>query len=375
MDKTKKKSQQFKDSEIFESAAEAAEFDYQGKKTHIAQPLVMVPVIRGKAIRGYGLLNLRRLRKAGKMGANSKIEWTESTWNPVVGCSKVSSGCANCYAEKMAYRLACMGISKYSIVTQPNKIVRGGEWNGLIHYDSTDLETPLHWKKPRKIFVCSMGDLFHEDVPFDFIDKVFGVIALCPQHTFMLLTKRPERMEQYFEDRSFNDVLTNLMKEHGSERAWSKSWLNKLAGRYALTEKWALDGYESKLRLPESWPLPNVIGMTTVCNQEEADKNIPILLNCKFARRGISVEPMLEEIEIPFIGWEGLIRWVIVGCESGSHRRECKIEWVRSIVQQCQAASVPVFVKQLDIGGRLVKDVSQFPEDLKIREFPMESKK
>lgn len=129
---------------------------------------------------------------------STKIEWTDETWQPVVGCSKVSIGCAECYAERMAYRLACMGQKKYQAVISTD----GGVWNGKIFCDESVLDKPLHWKKPRMIFVCSMSDLFHPSVPFEFIDKVMAVIALCPQHQFQLLSKRPEIALKYFTDKA-----------------------------------------------------------------------------------------------------------------------------------------------------------------------------
>ncbi|MFA6281872.1 MAG: DUF5131 family protein, partial [Candidatus Omnitrophota bacterium] len=144
---------------------------------------------------------------------STKIEWTNETWNPVVGCSKISEGCENCYAEKMACRLTSMEYAEYDrshdgeasmsdakpvgyydSVTDLSK----RQWNGRTVLVESALEKPLHWKKPRKIFVCSMGDLFHESVPFDWVDKVMAIIVLCPQHTFQVLTKRPERMAEYF---------------------------------------------------------------------------------------------------------------------------------------------------------------------------------
>src|ERR1017187_10046476 len=124
---------------------------------------------------------------------SNPILWCDETWNPIAGCSKVSQGCAHCYAETMAKRLVAMGqTAKYGPTIDEH-----GHWTGKITIDEKALLAPLGWKKPRKIFVNSMSDLFHENVPDDFIDKVFAVMALCPQHIFQVLTKRPERMAQY----------------------------------------------------------------------------------------------------------------------------------------------------------------------------------
>lgn len=124
----------------------------------------------------------------------SKIEWTDATWNSIVGCSFVSAGCANCYAARMADRLASMGLNQYEMATS-----KGG-WIGQAVLVDSAAEKPLRWKRPRRVFVNSMGDLFHESVPFEWIDRVIAVIALCPQHTFQILTKRPLRMKEYYEN-------------------------------------------------------------------------------------------------------------------------------------------------------------------------------
>jgi len=253
------------------------------------------------------------------MGTDSKIEWTESTWNPVVGCTKVSAGCQNCYAEKMAYRLACMGQEKYQeVLHQRTRLVDedAGHWNGKTICDEPTLQKPLHWKKPRRIFVCSMGDLFHETVPFEFIEKVMAVIAVCPQHTFQVLTKRPERMRKFI--RPIIDHLPNV-------------WLGVT------------------IESPNYW------------------RRAKLLQKIPTAVKFLSLEPLITDL-----GDLDLrdIEWVIVGCESGPKQRECKIEWVQSIADQCKQAGVPVFIKQLNINNKAVKDINQFPEDLRFREYP-----
>ncbi len=249
----------------------------------------------------------------------SKIEWTGKTWNPVVGCSKCSPGCLNCYAERMANRLCWMGKSGYEIATN----LETGKWTGHVTCMKSRLEIPLHWKKPCKIFVCSMSDLFHPKVPFEFIDKVRKIAWRCPQHTFQILTKRLKRLLEYSEEK------------------------NQGTG---------------------TWPKNVWLGVT-VCTQAEADKKIPILLQIPAAIRFLSIEPLLEGIDInqnyyDGFWWGDMLHWVIVGCESGPKHRPCNIEWVQSIVEQCKAANVPVFVKQINIDGKVVKMPKAYPQEL-----------
>lgn len=252
------------------------------------------------------------------MASKSKIQWTNATWSPVVGCTKVSPGCLNCYAERMANRQACMGRHKYIEVVNHRFVFDGGMreivggWNNQIYCDEKSLEIPLHWRQPRMIFICSMSDLFHKSVPFEFIDKVMETIHSARQHTYQILTKRPERMLRYF---------------------------NKPArGCY--------------LRLENIW-----LGVT-VCNQKEADEKIPALLQLKVMYPNIiifvSLEPMLGAIDFKFhLGLaknhddlRGLLDWVIVGGESGPGARPMHPDWARDIRDQCVAADVPFFFKQ-----------------------------
>ena len=280
------------------------------------------------------------------MSNKSKIDWTDATWNPVVGCTKCSLGCQNCYAERMAFRLACMGIEKYEKVS-------GRDWAkknrpNEVFCDESVLDKPLHWRKPRKIFVCSMSDLFHPKVPFEFIDKVRKIIWRCPQHTFQILTKRAIRLNEYCK---VNNQGTGV------------------------------------------WPTNTWLGVT-VCTQPEADEKIPILLQIPAAVRFVSIEPMLEGIRLnqimvpegcerhdgPWMLFYNVITgqrasspysttqdekldWVIVGAESGPKRRPCKIEWIDSIVDQCKAANVPIFVKQIHKDGKLVKMPAEYPQE------------
>jgi protein gp37 len=332
------------------------------------------------------------------MSDNSSISWTDATWNPIVGCSKVSAGCANCYAETMAGRLAAMNQRAYQdVVKSPGGLTYGPKstWNGKTVLVESALTLPLRWKKPRRIFVCSMSDLFHETTPDSWIDRVFAVMALCPQHTFQMLTKRPERMAEYLNwtGRHYYDAA----KFESSDRRYEVACA---AGNIVEDGDSALDQISVG-----PWPLANVWLGTSVENQPAADERIPHLLKCPAAVRWLSVEPMLGAVVLPakalermkWCKWcngtafegsgvkpcqhccgsglesiENPIGWVAVGHESGPKRRPGNIEDVRSIVRQCQAASVPVFVKQIDIGGKIVKDIAEFPDDLRVRQLPVQ---
>jgi protein gp37 len=231
---------------------------------------------------------------------NSKIEWTDKVWNPVTGCSKISPGCDNCYAYSMSKRFCKeWGLS----ADDPFKVT--------IHPDR--LNQPINWKKPSKIFVCSMADLFHDDVPTEFISDVFRVMEQAKQHTFLILTKRPERMRQLI-----NGVVTGWETEHRKH-----IWLG-----------------------------------VTAENQEQANKRIPVLLQIPAAVRFVSVEPMLGTVDInqylphnPRLfsernGHKGFLDWVICGGESGPGARPMHPDWVRNLRDQCQTAGVPYFFKQ-----------------------------
>lgn len=281
---------------------------------------------------------------------SSKIEWTDRTWNPLAGCTMVSRACENCYAMRMAFRLEQMGQEKYKGTTRKTE---GGKilWTGKINFDEEDLLAPLKWKKPQRVFVNSMSDLFHENVPFEFVDKVFAVMALTPHITYQILTKRPERMAEYFS-----------------------------VGSQNILKRW-VDVAQIELKLPYSkclwlWtdgsvPLPNVWLGTTIENQAEADKRIPHLLNCPAAVRFVSCEPLLGPISFRWAKWvnykvlkeltlsdgtqvkghdqyDGFdgIHWVIAGGESGPKARPSHPDWFRSLRDQCQAAGVPFFFKQ-----------------------------
>lgn len=233
--------------------------------------------------------------------ANTKISWTDKSWNPISGCSKVSDGCKNCYAEVMAKRLQAMGIKGYE--------------NGFeVTLHPERLSEPYKWKKPQKIFVCSMSDLFHEGVPDCFILQILFSISHNKKHIFQILTKRIERVREWRNHISFN---------------------------------------------PNVW-----LGVTV-----ESDKylhRIKILKTIPAKTKFISFEPLLSPI--PELDLSG-IDWVIVGSESGYNARPMNIEWVRDIKKQCDKRGIAFFMKQICKNGRDI-GYEHYPMDLKVRNFP-----
>ena len=293
------------------------------------------------------------------MAGGTKIEWTEETWNPIVGCTVVSKGCTNCYAMKMAgTRLdGNPNTPHYAGTTMKTKA--GPVWTGKVAAASeSTLLTPLRWKRPRRIFVNSMGDLFHEGITNEQIDRVFAVMALCPQHTFQVLTKRPERMREY--------MLSNGPDGQTREMCWAYA---------SADQQWP----DELVRVPSS-PLRNVWLGVSVEDQATANERIPILLDTPAAIRFISAEPLLGPLDLTSLNlgtrrcqihpdtcnalngereaghgeYEGIfdlsvgtiLDWVIVGGESGPNARPMHPDWARALRDQCAAASVPFFFKQ-----------------------------
>jgi protein gp37 len=283
----------------------------------------------------------------------TKIEWVKNsdgsqgkTWNPIVGCSPASEGCRNCYAKALHDKRHKAWLDGWTAA--PAQYHKPFSEVQLL---PERLEEPLHWRKPQTVFVCSVSDLFHEDVPDEYIGYVFAVMVLCPQHTFQVLTKRPERMRQYMADNNYIKV--------------------------------------NDVRVGQFPPLPNVwLGVTSE-NQEQADKRIPLLLQTPAAVRFVSVEPMLGPVwlsgsyhdwlegweivpehdsqcpgggpycethcPVPFQEQTAKLDWVICGGETGPNRRHTDIDWIRNLRDQCVAAGVPFFLKQMEVDGRIVK--------------------
>ena len=306
------------------------------------------------------------------MSDQSPIEWTEATWNPIAGCSLVSPGCTNCYAmRRVAPRLAMNPTTPhYAGTVQGSKA--GPVWTGRIGIASDAvLLKPLRWKRPRMIFVNSTSDLFHPGVPEAVIDRIFAVMALCPQHTFQVLTKRPERMREYLQPCRATPVGMEALGLTMQElAARPKSDVGKGV---------MLTGDIAHLKV---WPLPNVWLGTSVEDQRRANERIPHLLATPAAVRFISAEPLLGPIDLE-ASWHGEtaldaecwgqcawcekgnpalhncqrglgdwergrsgLDWVIVGGESGGGARPMHPDWARSLRDQCAAAGVPFFFKQ-----------------------------
>lgn len=233
------------------------------------------------------------------MQKKTSIEWTDVTWNPVIGCRHVAEGCRHCYAETMSKRLAAMGQKDYASILDAK-----GRFNGKAITRPETLAEPLRWKKPRMVFVNSMSDLFHEDVSFEFVAAVFGVMAACPQHTFQVLTKRPERARQFFEW-----IKTAQLSEAYSKAPFAGP--RELAvcamqlcaegeteeDRNAFGNIYEMAGAVAWLNR-EAWPLKNVWLGVSVAQQRDADRLVPILLKCEAAVRFVSAEPLIEAVDL-----------------------------------------------------------------------------
>lgn len=294
---------------------------------------------------------------------NGGIAWTEQTWNPLRGCSRVSDGCKNCYAESMAARFSGDGQPYAGTINSETK-----RWNGTIKLVHEHLQDPLRWKRPRMVFVNSMSDLFHESVPDEFIDQVFAVMALAKQHTFQVLTKRPERMLAYL-SRPAVEVRVGLQAfDFCLQAQHSSGGTSKLGKGLSMKASDINPGGLAK------WPLPNVWIGCTVENQETADVRIPLLLQTPAAVRWLSMEPLLGAVDLAHacdIGEEivcdgswsdmaepqrclealrhgslKLLDWVVVGGESGPNARPMHPDWARSLRDQCAEAGVSFLFKQ-----------------------------
>jgi protein gp37 len=250
------------------------------------------------------------------MSGKTKIEWADRTWSPLIGCQKVSEGCKNCYAERVACSMVRIGMSKsywsdYIYCIAPDKNGKPERWNGESVFRRTELTKPRNWKTPSLVFVCSMSDLFFEKHDFEHIKEVFDIMRKCTDHKFLILTKRPERLLQF------------------AQYSIEKYGMNLLDG----TNLW--------------------YGVTAE-NQEMADKRIPILLKAPVNHFFVSVEPMLSEVDLTsYLFGMNSLQWVICGAESGPNevRRSMKVSWARLLKDQCLLAGVPFFFKQAYVDG------------------------
>lgn len=285
----------------------------------------------------------------------TRIEWTDEVWNPTTGCDRISPGCDNCYALTMAKRLKGMGQAKYQSDGDPR--TSGPGFGLTVHADA--LTEPLRWKKPRRIFVNSMSDLFHARVPREFLVRVFAVMAATPQHTYQILTKRPDRAAR---------ILTDLCS-CGRGHPPGEHFRSEMEWAATSHSPAYVPGLEHGIYHRSGWPLPNVWIGTSVENQKYADLRIPALLKTPAAVRFLSCEPLLGPVDLKqavrTLGSErghGLtasyvhagdccqkfhgIDWVIVGGESGHQARPMAPQWATSLRDQCTAADVPFFFKQ-----------------------------
>jgi protein gp37 len=323
----------------------------------------------------------------------SAIQWTDETWNPVVGCTRVSEGCRYCYAEVAANRMRNR-VPVYDGLTQ---ITNGRpQWTGTVRCLPERLDEPLRWRTPRRVFVNSMSDLFHWNVTERFLRRVWLTMACARQHQFQVLTKRPQRMRDWLRGPGEGDVRASYEAAPVDLPPWE-------------------------------WPLPNVWLGVSCENQAAADARIPSLLQCPAAVRFVSLEPLLGPIDLQRLGarepeqpcrdcwfiaqqrqWQYRdlteayhavtqererahapctrpnLNWVIVGGESGTNARACDVRWIENIVDQCRAARVPCFVKQLGarpfdaitgefflLRNRQGGDPEEWPVDLRVREWPV----
>lgn len=293
------------------------------------------------------------------MGTKTGIAWTSATWNPIRGCSRVSAGCINCYAELMAGRFSGPGQPYHGLahfIGEGEK--REARWTGELAFVEGHLLDPVRWQKPRMIFVNSMSDLFHEKVPDEWLDRIFAVMAATPRHIFQVLTKRPERMASY------------LSASTTPGRIWP-----------------LVTGLTGNGDLP--WPLPNVWMGVSVENQQTADERIHCLFGMPAAVRWVSYEPALDIVD--WSDWADLLDWIVVGGESTQNKaaRHFDPHWAREALRQCFGTKTRVFIKQMgsnafttagtrpegeqfnwaDLKGP-GKDPEQWPADLRIREYP-----
>lgn len=310
------------------------------------------------------------------MADRTHIEWTDATWNPITGCSVVSAGCKHCYAMKLAGTRLKHDPSREGLTVDTKA---GPVWNGQVRFNRQWLDQPLRWRRPRRIFVCAHGDLFHESVPDEWIAEVFGVMRYAPQHTFQVLTKRPERMLRWLQ-RCGNGGNLGWITHDGTEPAGAYDGTGMIVG-------------EAK-----RWPLPNVWLGVSVEDQAAADERIPLLLQCPAAVRWISAEPLLGPIDLEALncasmdecydtksgrgrfnalsGWawnespnadgtwadncdppddrgrangrkgRSYLDWVVAGGESGAGARPMHPDWARSLRDQCAADAVRFLFKQ-----------------------------
>ena len=295
--------------------------------------------------------------------ADSSIEWTEKTLNPTTGCDKISAGCDNCYALGMAKRLKSMGQAKYQNDGHP--VTSGPGFALTMHPDV--LAEPLRWTKPATVFVNSMSDLFHARVDREFLARFWAVMAATPQHTYQILTKRPERMAKILND----ECACGSGHRPGVHFKSAMSWASTAHSDTYVPGLSPTMGRFSQLSYDEMMPLPNVWLGTSI----ELDKHVgraDALRDTPAAVRFISAEPLLGPL--PSLDLRG-IDWLIIGGESGPGSRPMELAWVEELIGKARDAGTAVFVKQLGkvwAGSGKGGDWLGWPEHLRIREYPAE---
>ena len=283
----------------------------------------------------------------------TKIQWTEQTWNPTTGCDRVSPGCDHCYAMTLAPRLKAMGQAKYQRDGDP---ATSGPGFGITEHPDS-LDEPLRWRKPRKVFVNSMSDVFHDGVSAEFVARIWATMTETPQHTYQVLTKRHGRMRSLLNSRAFLTLLDSVWRERFPNGNCAPSF---------------------------AWPLHNVWLGTSVEDQKRAALRIPALFETPATTRFLSCEPLLGPVSLSGFDLSGL-HWGILGGESGRGARPMDPSWVRDVIEQCHDQGVAVFVKQLGAvwaqdtwraGECAAKsdpkggDPAAWPRGLKVREYP-----
>lgn len=282
------------------------------------------------------------------MADKTHIQWTDATWNIITGCTLVDEGCRHCYAARLAatrlkHHPSRVGLARMNLSGE-------AKFTGEVRFNERWLTQPMTWAKPRMIFVCAHGDLFHESVPDEWLDQIFAVMALCSHHTFQVLTKRPDRALAYLQHGSMTRAAAHLE-------------------RLRPSILWNGNVHEAERRLTYGNPLPNVWLGTSVSDQASADARIPVLLEAPAAVRFISAEPLLGPVDLTSIqfrddqgrdeDWNALsdyhfngdgpgpiLDWVIVGGESGPGARPMHPDWAESLQKQCAAVGVAFFFKQ-----------------------------
>lgn len=324
------------------------------------------------------------------MADKTAIQWTDATWNPIRGCSRVSEGCRHCYAEAFGHRFSKEG--------QPfHGLVKGGKWTGLVDLVPSVLDLPLRWTKPRMVFVNSLSDLFHPAAMrrpggAGYTTGLLGIMAAAHRHTFQALTKRPEEAKELLQlVGGMIHPVPHLLRSAGHLATMGLDPDRARKARRTIGQA---------MRLATRWPLPNVWLGVSVEDQQTAQKRIPVLLDTPAALRWISLEPQLGPVDLrPWLtpmAWSpdqspdgtGEIRtrpgldWVVLGGESGRGARPFDLAWARQVVSDCIAAGVPVFVKQLGAvpveAGKPLHyfqhpkggDPAEWPPSLQVRQWP-----